>query len=67
MTANLPPRAPDAAGNFRVAAMPQWNEGENYSAENGGSTWQSLRLLRKRRQHSNSLSISHMEMEYSRV
>ena len=38
MTANLPPRAPDAAGNFRVAAMPQWNEGENYSAENGGST-----------------------------
>lgn len=38
MTANLPPRAPDAAGNFRVAPMPQWNEGETYSAENGGST-----------------------------
>lgn len=38
MTANLPPRAPDAAGDFRVAAMPQWNAGENYSAENGGST-----------------------------
>ena len=38
MTANLPPRAPDAAGSFRVAPMPQWSEGENYSAENGGST-----------------------------
>lgn len=38
MTANLPPRAPDASGNWRVAPMPQWNAGENYSAENGGST-----------------------------
>ena len=48
MTANLPPRAPDAAGNFRVAAMPQWNEGENYSAENGGSTLAILEASEKK-------------------
>ena len=48
MTANLPPRAPDAAGNFRVAAMPQWNEGENYSAENGGSTLAVLEASEKK-------------------
>ena len=48
MTANLPSRAPDAAGNFRVAAMPQWNEGENYSAENGGSTLAILEASEKK-------------------
>lgn len=48
MTANLPPRAPDASGNFRVAAMPQWNEGENYSAENGGSTLAILEASEKK-------------------
>ena len=48
MTANHPPRAPDAAGNFRVAAMPQWNEGENYSAENGGSTLAILEASEKK-------------------
>ena len=48
MTANLPPRAPDAAGNFRVATMPQWNEGENYSAENGGSTLAILEASEKK-------------------
>lgn len=48
MTANLPPRAPDAAGDFRVAAMPQWNEGENYSAENGGSTLAILEASEKK-------------------
>ncbi|MCI8615001.1 MAG: sugar ABC transporter substrate-binding protein [Lachnospiraceae bacterium] len=48
MTANLPPRAPDASGNFRVAPMPQWNEGENYSAENGGSTLAILEASEKK-------------------
>lgn len=48
MTANLPPRAPDAAGDFRVAAMPQWNAGENYSAENGGSTLAILQASEKK-------------------
>ena len=48
MTANLPPRAPEASGNFCVAAMPQWNEGENYSAENGGSTLAILEASEKK-------------------
>lgn len=48
MTANLPPRAPDAAGDWRVAPMPQWNEGENYSAENGGSTLAILQASEKK-------------------
>lgn len=48
MTSNLPPRAPDAAGDWRVAPMPQWNEGENYSAENGGSTLAILQASEKK-------------------
>lgn len=48
MTANLPPRAPDAAGDWRVAPMPQWNEGDNYSAENGGSTLAILQASEKK-------------------
>ncbi len=29
--------APDQAGNWRVAQLPQWNEGDETSAEDGGS------------------------------
>ena len=29
--------APDQAGNWRVAQLPQWNEGDEVSAEDGGS------------------------------
>ncbi|WP_433445946.1 ABC transporter substrate-binding protein [Streptomyces sp. CA-142005] len=37
LTASLPQRAPKAAGDFRVALMPQWQKGEKVGAENGGS------------------------------
>ena len=36
-TSTLPERAPNAAGDFRVALMPQWQEGEKIGSENGGS------------------------------
>jgi multiple sugar transport system substrate-binding protein len=36
-TSTLPERAPDAAGDFRIAPMPQWEEGEASGGENGGS------------------------------
>ncbi|MDR6688525.1 multiple sugar transport system substrate-binding protein [Arthrobacter sp. 1088] len=36
-TSTLPERAPDAAGNFRVAPLPQWEAGEKSGGENGGS------------------------------
>ncbi len=39
LTSTLPERAPDAAGSFRVAPMPQWDEGEQVGAENGGSSF----------------------------
>lgn len=37
MTANLESGAPDGAGSWRVAPPPQWEEGAEASAENGGS------------------------------
>lgn len=39
LTSTLPERAPDAAGDFRVAPMPQWEAGEAVGAENGGSSF----------------------------
>lgn len=48
MTSNLPPRAPDSEGDFRVAPMPQWDASENYSAENGGSTLAMLEASEKK-------------------
>jgi multiple sugar transport system substrate-binding protein len=39
LTSTLPERAPKAAGKFRVALMPQWNEGDRVGAENGGSSF----------------------------
>ena len=48
MTANLPDRAPDQSGNFRVAPMPQWESGEKASAENGGSTLAILEASEKK-------------------
>jgi multiple sugar transport system substrate-binding protein len=36
-TSTLPERAPDAADDFRVATLPQWEAGEASGAENGGS------------------------------
>lgn len=39
LTSTLPQRAPKAAGNFRVAPMPQWNQGAGIGAENGGSSF----------------------------
>ena len=38
MPANLETGAPDAAGDWRVAPMPQWEAGGAASAENGGSS-----------------------------
>ena len=35
--ASLTIGAPDQAGNWRVAQLPQWNEGDETSAEDGGS------------------------------
>ncbi|WP_018142748.1 ABC transporter substrate-binding protein [Alloscardovia criceti] len=37
MPVNLMNGAPDQAGNWRVAQLPQWEEGEEVSAEDGGS------------------------------
>ena len=37
MPINLMNGAPDQAGNWRVAQLPQWEEGEEASAEDGGS------------------------------
>lgn len=39
LTSTLPERAPDAAGDYRVALMPQWKAGEKVGAENGGSSF----------------------------
>jgi len=39
LTSTLPERAPDAAGDFRAALMPQWREGEKIGSENGGSAF----------------------------
>lgn len=36
-TSTLPERAPDQEGSFRVAPLPQWEEGQNVGSENGGS------------------------------
>jgi multiple sugar transport system substrate-binding protein len=38
MPANLEGSAPDGAGAWRVAPMPQWEEGVETSSENGGSS-----------------------------
>ncbi|WP_439381236.1 ABC transporter substrate-binding protein [Amycolatopsis lexingtonensis] len=37
LTSSLPQRAPQAAGQFKVALMPQWQPGAKVGAENGGS------------------------------
>lgn len=37
MPTNLESGAPDQAGNWRVAPLPQWEEGQQVSAEDGGS------------------------------
>lgn len=39
LSSTLPERAPDTAGDFRVALMPQWSEGERVGAANGGSSF----------------------------
>lgn len=39
LTSTLPERAPKAAGDFRVALMPQWATGQKVGAENGGSSF----------------------------
>lgn len=39
LTSTLPERAPQAAGKFRVALMPQWKAGDKVGAENGGSAF----------------------------
>ena len=39
LTSTLPERAPKAAGAFRVAMMPQWNQGDKVGTENGGSSF----------------------------
>jgi len=38
-TSTLPERAPEQKGNFRVAPLPQWKDGQNVGAENGGSAF----------------------------
>ncbi|SDR30853.1 ABC transporter substrate-binding protein [Thermostaphylospora chromogena] len=39
LTSTLPERAPEAAGDFRVALMPQWEKGDKVGAANGGSAF----------------------------
>lgn len=38
MPANLESGVPDASGQWRVAQMPQWDEGASATSENGGSS-----------------------------
>ncbi|NEG69457.1 ABC transporter substrate-binding protein [Bifidobacterium choloepi] len=38
MPVNLMSGAPDQSGNWRVMQLPQWTEGEDYTAEDGGSS-----------------------------
>lgn len=38
MPANLQSSVPDGAGSWRVAPLPQWEQGASASAENGGSS-----------------------------
>jgi multiple sugar transport system substrate-binding protein len=38
LTSTLPERAPGAAGDWRVAPMPQWQAGQVAGGENGGSS-----------------------------
>lgn len=38
MRGNLESSVPDGAGDWAVAPMPQWSEGEQVTAENGGSS-----------------------------
>ncbi|WP_286219193.1 ABC transporter substrate-binding protein [Paraoerskovia sediminicola] len=38
MPANLESGAPDGEGKWRVAPMPQWEDGESVTSENGGSS-----------------------------
>ena len=44
MPVNLMTGAPDQAGNWRVAQLPQWNEGDEVSAEDGGSALAVVKL-----------------------
>lgn len=39
MPTNLESSAPDQKGNWRVALMPQWEEGDSFNAEDGGSAY----------------------------
>ncbi|MGN9787681.1 ABC transporter substrate-binding protein [Nonomuraea sp. ZG12] len=39
LTSTLPERAPKAGGDFRVALMPQWQQGDKVGAANGGSSF----------------------------
>ncbi|MEV0150533.1 MULTISPECIES: sugar ABC transporter substrate-binding protein [unclassified Nonomuraea] len=39
LTSTLPERAPKAAGDFRVALMPEWQQGDKVGAANGGSSF----------------------------
>ncbi|TMR97851.1 ABC transporter substrate-binding protein [Nonomuraea basaltis] len=39
LTSTLPERAPEAGGDFRVALMPQWQQGAKVGAANGGSSF----------------------------
>ncbi|MBO3751237.1 sugar ABC transporter substrate-binding protein [Streptosporangiaceae bacterium NEAU-GS5] len=39
LTSTLPERAPKASGDFRVALMPQWTQGDKVGAANGGSSF----------------------------
>lgn len=48
MPNNLLNGAAAASGNFRVATMPQWNEGENYNGMDGGSAFSIVKGTKKR-------------------
>ncbi|MEV0314583.1 sugar ABC transporter substrate-binding protein [Nonomuraea fuscirosea] len=39
LTSTLPERAPKSSGDFRVALMPQWQQGAKTGAANGGSSF----------------------------
>ncbi|MEO3810807.1 sugar ABC transporter substrate-binding protein [Sphaerisporangium sp. B11E5] len=39
LTSTLPERAPKAAGDFKVALMPQWTQGDKVGSANGGSSF----------------------------
>ena len=56
MPGNFTSGVPEASGDWRVAAMPQWEEGASASSENGGS---SLAVMEASKNHDLAYAFAH--------